>query len=158
MREESRGLYPIVPCFSRDSFAVPRLRIWMCEESIILFLYSSTWYVLTAVAYTQDGYSKILLLSLCLGCVKRTSYQVRGKYFIKSWKTSAVSTTVWMVETQLRKLRGTSHTFVGRVYFILRSISFIIWFLWTKPTIWLLILSFTEGRSRVFYVLSLWRI
>ena len=27
---------------------------------------------------------------------------------IKSWKTSAVSSTVWMVETQLCKLRGTS--------------------------------------------------
>ena len=32
--------------------------------------------------------------------------------FIKSWKTSSVSTTVWMVETQLCKLRGTSDTFV----------------------------------------------
>ena len=33
-------------------------------------------------------------------------------------------------------------------------------FLWTinKPTIWLLTLSFTKNRSRVFYVLSLWRI
>ena len=31
--------------------------------------------------------------------------------FIKSWKTSAVSTTVWMVETQLCKLRGTSDEF-----------------------------------------------
>ena len=31
---------------------------------------------------------------------------------IKSWKTSAVSTTVWMVETQLCKLRGTWDTFV----------------------------------------------
>ena len=34
------------------------------------------------------------------------------EFFIKSWKTSAVSTTVWMVETQLCKLRGTSDTFV----------------------------------------------
>ena len=36
----------------------------------------------------------------------------------------------------------------------------IICFLWTinKPTIWLLILSFTKNRSRVFYVLSIWRI
>ena len=31
-------------------------------------------------------------------------------------KTSAVSTTHWMVETQLCKLRGTSDTFVGRSY------------------------------------------
>ena len=39
-------------------------------------------------------------------------------------------------------------------------ISFIIWCLWTKPTIWLLILSFanfTEDRSRVFHILSSWR-
>ena len=28
--------------------------------------------------------------------------------FIKNWNTSAVSTTMWMVETQLCKLRGTS--------------------------------------------------
>ena len=33
-------------------------------------------------------------------------------FLIKSWKTSAVSTTVWMVETKLCKLRGTSDTFV----------------------------------------------
>ena len=33
-------------------------------------------------------------------------------YFIKSWKTSAVSTTMWMVETQLCKLRGTSDIFI----------------------------------------------
>ena len=34
-----------------------------------------------------------------------------NKYlFIKSWKTSAVSTAVWMVETQLCKLCGTSDT------------------------------------------------
>ena len=33
-------------------------------------------------------------------------------HFIKSWKTSAVSTTVWMVERQLCKLHGTSDAFV----------------------------------------------
>ena len=32
------------------------------------------------------------------------------------------------------------------------------WFLWTKPTIWLLIISFTKYRTHVFHVLSLWRI
>ena len=32
-------------------------------------------------------------------------------------KTSAVSTTDWIVETQLCRLRGTSHTFVGRAAF-----------------------------------------
>ena len=38
------------------------------------------------------------------------SIRVRTRYnaaFIKSWKTSAVSTSVWMVETQLCELRGT---------------------------------------------------
>ena len=44
-----------------------------------------------------------------------------------------------MVETQLCKLRGTSDTFVRRI-----------WSLWAKPTICLLILSFTKYRSRVF--------
>ena len=43
------------------------------------------------------------------------------KHSSKSWKTSAVSTTDWMVETQLCNLRGTSDTFVR-----------IIWFLWTN--------------------------
>ena len=46
---------------------------------------------------------------------------------VQNWKTSAVSTTAWMVETQLCKLRGTSDIY-------------------------------TNYRSRVFYVLSLWRI
>ena len=39
-----------------------------------------------------------------------------------------------------------------------RSYNKFVWFLWTKPTIWLLILSFTQNIVRVFYVLSLWRI
>ena len=43
---------------------------------------------------------------------------------------------VWMVETQFCKLRGTSDTFVKYV------------FLWTKHTIWLLILSFTQNIVR----------
>ena len=38
--------------------------------------------------------------------------------YVKNWKTSAVSTTDWMVQTQLCKLRGTSDTFVGRAYSI----------------------------------------
>ena len=58
---------------------------------------------------------------------------------IKNWKTSAVSTTVcWMVETQLWKLRGTSDTLN----------SYKICFLWTKRTIWLLVLSFTQNIVR----------
>ena len=93
-----------------------------------------------------------------------TDTQTDQTNFIKSWKTSAVSTTDWIIKTQPCKLRGTSDTFVRRAYSILRSISFIIWFLWTKPTIWLLIPGTQfhkrkkKNRSSVFFVLSLWRI
>ena len=65
--------------------------------------------------------------------------QNASAFYKKSWKTSAVSTTVWMVGTQLCKLRGTSDTFVPGI---------IICFLWAKPTIWLLILSFTQNIVR----------
>ena len=34
-------------------------------------------------------------------------------FFIKNWKTSAVSTTMWMVEIQLCKLRGTSDIYTN---------------------------------------------
>ena len=47
--------------------------------------------------------------------------------FIKSWKTSAVSnTTVWMVETQLCKLRGTSDT-------LTRSYNMVLWSCYITP-------------------------
>ena len=49
--------------------------------------------------------------ALCI-CTLNRSLNLLVLYFIKSWKTSAVSATVWMVETQLCKLRGTSDTFV----------------------------------------------
>ena len=63
-----------------------------------------------------------------------------SRLFIKCWKTSAVSTTVWMIETRLCKLRGTSDVRWTCLFYI----SVIIWFLWTKPTIWLLILISTK--------------
>ena len=44
-------------------------------------------------------------------CCWRVAFVLQND-FTKSWKTSAVSTTVWMVETKLCKLRGTSDTFV----------------------------------------------
>ena len=40
-------------------------------------------------------------------------------FILKKRKTSAASTTDWMVETQLCKLRDTSDTFVGRAYSVL---------------------------------------
>ena len=45
--------------------------------------------------------------------------------FIKKWKTSAVSTTDWMVETQLCKLRGTSDTFVGLILYFIYNMVFV---------------------------------
>ena len=45
-------------------------------------------------------------------CPDNLFWRLLSTNFVKSWKTSAVSTTVWMVETQLCKLRGTSDTFV----------------------------------------------
>ena len=90
-------------------------------------------------------------------------YQLETRFArIKSWKTSAVRTTIWMVETQLCKLKYTPE------YWVLKNVSCeydlfewlklkaawyirhvrIIWFLWTKPTIWLLILSFTQNIVR----------
>ena len=63
-------------------------------------------------------------------------------FFLVEKRQLPVNTADWMVATQLCKLRGTSDTFVGRAYSI-PGMSFIIWFLWTKPTTWL-ILSFTK--------------
>ena len=86
----------------------------------------------------------------------RGSHAIDPTVFIKSRKTSAVSTTDWMVETQLCKLRGTSDTFQRTsldVLILYQVLSFIIWFLWTKPTIWLLIPSITKivRACSVFY-------
>ena len=82
---------------------------------------------------------------------------------LQSWvstiHTSAVSMTDWIVETQLCTLRGTPDTFVGRAYSIFHLSYSGVCFLWTKLTIWLLVLILiftkknnTEDRSRVFYV------
>ena len=68
-------------------------------------------------------------------CIAPSSYLSPSPcvLFLTKWKTSAVSTTDWMVETQRCKLRGTSDTFVGRAYFIiiLRSIEKRL--LWARP-------------------------
>ena len=74
--------------------------------------------------------------ALCI-CTLNRSLNLLVLYFIKSWKTSAVSATVWMVETLLCKLRG---RYIRHVR--------IVWFLWTKRTIWLVILSFTLNIVR----------
>ena len=56
--------------------------------------------------------------------------------FVKSWKMSPVSTTC---------LNGWNSTLQAAWY--IRHVR-IVWFLWTKPTIWLLILSFTQNIVR----------
>ena len=44
-------------------------------------------------------------------------HKISGFYKkMENWKTSAVSTTDWMVEPKLCKMRDTSDTFVGRAY------------------------------------------
>ena len=65
----------------------------------------------TAVAGTETGTGTCLVHAAYFGRWI-LGYWRRRYYFIKSWKTSAVSTTVWMVETQLCKLRGTPDAFV----------------------------------------------
>ena len=64
------------------------------------------------------GITQLARLSFNHSVGRTRSWRLSIFYFIKSWKTSAVSTTVWMVETQLCKLRGTSDTFVESVYSI----------------------------------------
>ena len=84
-------------------------------------------------------------------CSLQPNCETLGVFSIKKWKTSAVITTDWIVETQLCKLRGTSDKFVGRAcsIFHIPGIRYVIWCLWTKLTIWLLILSFTILRKVV---------
>ena len=61
-------------------------------------------------------------------------------FLVKKWKTSAVSTTDWIVETQLCKRRGTSDTFVGRAYSI---------FHWIKKVYNLFFLSRSHTISNI---------
>ena len=70
----------------------------------------------------------------------------RFSTFFKSWKNFSC---------EYDRLNGWNST-LQAVWYITHV--GIVWFSWTKPTIWLLILSFTQYRSCVFYVLSLWRI
>ena len=69
---------------------------------------------------------------------------------------------IWCEHDRLR-LNGWNSTlqavwYIRHVRWTCLFYTFIVWFLWTKPKLWLLILSFTKYRSRVFYVLSLWKI
>ena len=90
-----------------------------------LMKFASRYYTDFTIVLTLDGNVKMrfLLFREYLVYVYSFTFPVycctpsmagtsRKYYFIKSWKTSAVSTTVWMVETQLCELRGTSDAFV----------------------------------------------
>ena len=64
----------------------------------------SPWYVVVRPRYTLlSRLPKMLLQSLFLS-------RMNEPYLKRNWKISAVSTTVWMVETQLCKLRDTWNT------------------------------------------------
>ena len=63
----------------------------------------------------QLVYHAVLLLYYILRSIYHPAHAF---YTVKNCKTSAVSTTDRMVETQLCKLRGTSATLVGRAYSI----------------------------------------
>ena len=93
-----------------------------------------------------------------------------------SWKTSAVSTTVWMVNVSCEydrhninvakrqlwkyflklknvsceydRLNGWNLTLQAAWYIRHVRVILEVWFLWTKPTIWLFILSFTQNVVR----------
>ena len=83
-------------------------------------------------------------------CYKHVSCEFDREVFIK--KTSAVSTTDWVVETQLCKLRDTSDTPVWCAYwehFTYKISQHILWCLWTKPTIGLLLLFHQVLRKAV---------
>ena len=80
-----------------------------CAGSRRIFVERTVWYEILAPGI-------ISAFAICNWCVPiillSTGYNVCACLFYKSWKTSAVSTTVWIVETQLCKLRGTSDTCV----------------------------------------------
>ena len=69
-----------------------RTHCW-CTYVLCVCMYAYTHSIYVVVQYVHTAVPTYLLLHIRM-------------YFIKSWKTSAVSTTVWMVETQLCKLRG----------------------------------------------------
>ena len=87
-------------------------------------------------------------------------------YYVVLKVTSEYTTTVscrklWNVSCEYDRLNGSNSTLQAAWYIrhvrwaCFFYISFIIWYFWTKPTTWLIMLSFTiftEGRSRVFYI------
>ena len=109
---------------------IRRVRIiWFLwtKPTIWLLILSFTQNIVRACSmfYPYEGYLYRSVTPLDAARVDRTIFHNHSvhwyyitlilKKIIISWKTSAVSTTVWMVETQLCKLRGTSDTFVKKM-------------------------------------------
>ena len=112
----------------RTRVSETHLYIFFCLRSVL----SSAIFVVLKFVWEQISRSLLTALGVWPELLETISPFFRllptfVHVFIKSWKTLAVSTTMWMVETQLCKLRGTSDIY-------------------------------TNYRSPVFYVLSLWRI
>ena len=103
--------------FSASPWATEQLRDFDCERTVFFFLklknvsceydrlngWNST---LQAAWYTRH------VRIIWFLWTKPTIWLLILSFTQNSWKTSAVSTTVWMVETQLCNLRGTSDAFV----------------------------------------------
>ena len=120
-------------CCSSSCARWQNLLLWfIVSDSRVAFLFIETQSIFDVLPhlqprFTYNTYHTSSVIAGMRGAKAGVSPPRRSPLFIKSWKTSAVSTTVWMVETQLCKLRGTSDIY-------------------------------TNYHSRVFYVLSLWRI
>ena len=107
-----------------------------------------TFFYLKKYIFTADVFSIFLLINIISvvltadvshsnGCTHSWRFSTLKVYiFWESWKTSAVSTA---------SLNGWNSTLQAAWY--IRHVR-IIWFLWIKPTIWLLILSFTQNIVR----------
>ena len=76
---------------------------------IICFLWTKPTIWLLVLSFTQNIVRACSMFYPYEGYRRWLPWMLPGS---KSWKTSAVSTTVWMVEAQHCKLRGTSDAFV----------------------------------------------
>ena len=101
-------------------------RVWHFEVRVMLLLdRPRARIILTGIRYTivSCGWPHYSIISQLSGvfCNKLTADAGWRRILQKKMKTSAVSTTDWVVETQLCKLRGTLNTLVGRAYSIFHS-------------------------------------
>ena len=96
--------------------------------------------------YTRVKKRKMLLIAVWVRfCNKLKSFRCNKIFFYKKLKN---------VSCEDNRLNGWNSTLQAAWYIIHVRI---IWFLWSKPTIWLLILSFTQNIVRACSVFYLYR-